>query len=91
MKWVGKDAAKVEYAASNPPTAEEVNECYDELLLFSENKEIIRNYLACFGVLTDMKPIQPSYRIQMIALMRSDLQFEGIDIPPDLVKFVVIP
>ena len=91
MKWEGKDAAKIEYAKSNPPIAEEVNECYDELLLFSENKEIIRNYLACFGVLPDMRPIQASYRIQMIGLMRNDLQFEEIDIQPDLVKFFVIP
>jgi hypothetical protein len=91
MKWEGKDAVNVEYAKSSPPIAEEVNKCYDELLLFSENKEIIRSYLACFGILPDMRPIQASYRIQLIGLMRNDLQFEGIDIQPDLVKFVVIP
>jgi hypothetical protein len=69
----------------------DVNKCYTELLLFSENKEIIRTYLACFGILPELRPIQQSYRIKLLDLMREDLKFEAMHIEPDLVKFIVIP
>jgi len=91
MKWDGPDAANVEYKKSNPPTSEELNKCYTELILFSENKEIIRIYLACFGILPEMRPIKQEYRIKLLELMRKDLKFKAMHIEPDLVKFIVIP
>ena len=91
MEWHGPDAVTEEYKKGNPPTAEAINQCYSELLLYSENKEILRTYLACFGILPEMNPIQQAYRIKLLELMRNDLKFEAINIEPDLVKFIVIP
>ena len=69
-----------------PPSREELNQCYAELALFS-SRSILRAFLGCFG--TPASPIKPEHRMELIRLMRADLGLGQTDIRPDDVWFFV--
>ncbi len=91
IRWHGPNAVDVEYKLGKPPSSADINNTYTRLALFTDNKDIIRYYLACFGTLVEERPIKQEHRITLITLMREDLGFEDIALNKELVKFVVVP
>src|SRR5688572_1494305 len=89
LMWLGEDA-KLPYPLGTPPTAEEVNQCYAELSLFSENHDALKLFIRCFGQSLD-KTIKQDDRIQLIHALRKDLGFNQIVINPEDVKPFVVP
>ena len=89
LMWIGKDAS-LPYPLGAPPSAEEVNQTYAELSLFSEDHEILKLFIKCFGQSSEKK-IEQNDRIQLILAMRKDLGFGKIQIKDEDVKLFVVP
>lgn len=85
--WQGSDVpSNVDTAvAGDPPSREEVNQCYAELALYS-SRIIVRAFMACFG-----HTITATHRMNLIAVMRKDLGFGDSDLHPEDAWFVLKP
>ena len=91
MPWYGPDAPSRSVPLQEPPPSAEVNNSYTELMLYSDNNDLITKYLDCFGVRNTNEPIHMATRNELINLMRRDLGFRAVDIRPENVKFIKIP
>lgn len=86
--WEGPDVPPSirSMPVGEPPSREELNQCYAELALYS-SRSILRAFLGCFG--TPPGPIKPEHRMELIRLMRADLGLGQTDIRSEDVWFFV--
>lgn len=66
---------------------EEINNVYAKLCLLSNDSNIPKRFMKCFGFYE--KEISIGYRPELIAAFRNDLGSSRIDIRPEDLKFVI--
>lgn len=84
---IGIDVPKVKVKLSSPPSANEKNRCYRELLLYTKGREIIYAFIGCLGAREGQEMIWHKEKIRMIQLMRRELGFDEINLREVDVRF----
>jgi hypothetical protein len=93
LEWHGPDAApnRDQLHTAPPPTSEEVNRVYAEILLYATHEGVLSSFLRCFGFGQPGNLVLQRDRIAMISEMRKDLGCSELTVSPENVKLFAKP